>query len=816
MRKNKVIRFSIIFILSFILFFLLTIFSNKVLTIYDVTSARISPVLNPVLGIAFGYPAIIGCSFANLISDIISGYKPFVCVFGILTQMIYGLLPYYVWKNIVKSNSHRTRLDSPMKTIYFVILMLINSIIMGLFVGLFQLYTSHDMFIQTFIFAALNDFDVSVILGLPLMTLIDYIYSRNHAIRKRKLSFNEHIIVIYSISVLLVSILITSIMLIINGSVKDPNIWKNIFVYSTYAMNVLLIISILLMYFFSYQKKKHAKLKIIEKRNGTIFVDHQKQIEFVSYPSVKEKDYIVSKKYSNNYKELIKNFNPRYDDTWEVVLSNQKGCPMKCTFCDCPGFGFHGNVSRDEFIYQINTIIDNVPVTHTSQFNVDFMRMGEPTFNENILDFIEFDLRKIILEKVDADLIKPILSTMLPKNNKEKVFEYLKRYCHIKNEVYKGNAELQFSINTTDEVLRKKLFKNMSLSLEEISEIGKLLPMPKGNKYALNFPITKDSIIDADVIDRLFDKEKFYVKLTPIHQTFNAIDTGLLATSEYSSFELFAKFEKALIKKGFEVKTYMDAKESDDDSLTCGNLILSNISPAAKIKDEDKKKIGLVVAIEIDALKKLYPNYKEIDTADGFKLFYIEKDNFDLFVVQSGMGEVRSSISTQYLIDKYNVSMIINYGVVGGLTKDMKKQKLCLVDRVVHYKYDCSEFMDLVVGQVDGHDSIYLYTDSNLKNSVASFMNNLKIVTCLSGDKFISTQKEKEYLNKTFNGEICDMESSGIVLTCEKNSIPCLILKAVSDGLSDGAEGFYQELEKASYRCLKVVDKVLDKISSLE
>lgn len=32
-------------------------------------------------------------------------------------------------------------------------------------------------------------------------------------------------------------------------------------------------------------------------------------------------------------------------DKWVATISSQKGCPMKCTFCDVHKYGFFGNAS---------------------------------------------------------------------------------------------------------------------------------------------------------------------------------------------------------------------------------------------------------------------------------------------------------------------------------------------------------------------------------------------------------------------------------------------------------------------------------------
>ena len=332
----------------------------------------------------------------------------------------------------------------------------------------------------------------------------------------------------------------------------------------------------------------------------------------------------------------------------------------------------------------------------------------------------------------------------------------------------------------------------------------------------MSFAITGDSVIDASRIDSLFDKNKFAIRLTPFHETFNAKDNGFKVTTEYDEFTEFEKIEKQFLALGWDVVSCLEHKTEDDDSLTCGNLLLSNITDRISLKPSVKRRIGIIVAIELDAIFKLYPKWKKLDAPQGYKLIYVDKGDYEIFILRTGMGTIAASSGVQYLIARYNVASIVNFGVVGGLTTNMKKLKVCLVDNVVHYKYDCSEFMNLAVGQVDEHDSTYLKTSEALVKSALSVMSDLPVVTCCSGDKFVGSAEEKQYLHNTFGGDICDMESAGIVLACELNRVPCILLKAVSDGLADGAEGFYAELQNASIKCLEVADKIMSKIAMIE
>ena len=217
----------------------------------------------------------------------------------------------------------------------------------------------------------------------------------------------------------------------------------------------------------------------------------------------------------------------------------------------------------------------------------------------------------------------------------------------------------------------------------------------------------------------------------------------------------------------------------------------------------------MIVAIETEAIFNYYKSIEQLDAPKGFELFLHKEEKFELYIMHTGMGSIAAAAGTQLLIDRCNVDIIIDFGVVGGLTDVMKVQKVVVVDRVVHYKYDCSEFMDLKPGQLPERDDIYIYTNSELVDKVLNYAPDIKKATIASGDKFVSTAEEKDYIHKTFNCDICDMEAAGIVLTCEANNVPCLLLKAVSDGLQGGAREFWEELNDVSLLCLKIADQII-------
>ena len=215
------------------------------------------------------------------------------------------------------------------------------------------------------------------------------------------------------------------------------------------------------------------------------------------------------------------------------------------------------------------------------------------------------------------------------------------------------------------------------------------------------------------------------------------------------------------------------------------------------------------MAIETDAIFARYQKIDKLPAPKGFEIFEVKDDDIELYICHSGMGTINAAAATQLLIDKCNVEVIVDFGVVGGLTDEMKVHKAVVIDRVVHYRYDASEFMDLKVGQLPEYDDVYVYTDKKLVEEVIKHDGNIVAATIASGDKFVSKAEDKKYIHDTFNADVCDMEAIGIVLTCKANSIPCLLIKAVSDSITGGADEFWKQVNEVSLHCLDITIDII-------
>ena len=319
-------------------------------------------------------------------------------------------------------------------------------------------------------------------------------------------------------------------------------------------------------------------MKIVNTHTGKIYVDTDHRLEFLTVGDYGKENNIKAD-FLGLHKEIngVQHKTVDLTQKWVATISTQKGCPMNCKFCDCPKYGFYGNASVDEMAYEIETILKNETVKNTDRFNVHFARMGEPTFNPNVLAFARDNLRKLVAKYIEAKTIHPVVSTMLPKAN-SRLTQFVLDWCNIKNIDYRGEAGLQFSINSTDDAQRDYQFNKKSLSLAEISALSKMLPHPVGRKYTLNFAVTKDTVLDAARLTELFDPNMFIVKITPIHETNSAVKNGFDVTTSYDDYDVYRQFEQPLVKMGWDVIVFVPSHEEDSDRITCGNALIAEIN----------------------------------------------------------------------------------------------------------------------------------------------------------------------------------------------------------------------------------------------
>lgn len=232
------------------------------------------------------------------------------------------------------------------------------------------------------------------------------------------------------------------------------------------------------------------------------------------------------------------------------------------------------------------------------------------------------------------------------------------------------------------------------------------------------------------------------------------------------------------------------------------------------------KKIGLVVALEEEFrhIIKEFGGKKGEISFGNIKIMELEFNNTQLFLAETGVGEISASMATMCLILDCKVDAIINFGVVGSLKANYKAGDTVIVNEIVHYDFTASlSDPDSWGKYLFKRDSFVHEIDANTIALIRKTLGEkVRLVRIATGDKFINVSEMKNWLVSHFDCCICDMESMGIYLACHNAGIPLIMVKSVSDNADESADMDFKEVVKlgVSYY-IDAVKKIVSTLSEL-
>ena len=216
--------------------------------------------------------------------------------------------------------------------------------------------------------------------------------------------------------------------------------------------------------------------------------------------------------------------------------------------------------------------------------------------------------------------------------------------------------------------------------------------------------------------------------------------------------------------------------------------------------------IGIIAAMDKEIKK-----YQEIfDLEKTNKLLDIYEGNYQdkkIVLCLSGIGKVNSAATTQYLIDKYNPSIIINSGCAGSLTENVKVLDTIVASFVTYHDFSPIRIMESCVP-----DNGLVKTDIDIIEKVETLLKeeNIKyhIGGIASGDCFVTSSNMRDDIYSKTNCLAVDMESASIGHISKKNNVPFIIIRSISD-FADGAT---EQEEQAANISALITQKYIDKI----
>ena len=166
-----------------------------------------------------------------------------------------------------------------------------------------------------------------------------------------------------------------------------------------------------------------------------------------------------------------------------------------------------------------------------------------------------------------------------------------------------------------------------------------------------------------------------------------------------------------------------------------------------------------------------------------------------------GWGKISAAASTQYAIDRWRPSLLVNLGTCGGFEGKVKTGDVILATKALTY--------DIIEQMGDQAAVIAHYTTPiDLSWLAKPYPTPVIESVIVSGDRDLLAD-EVPKLNALYGAVAGDWESSSIAFTAHRNGTPLLILRGVSDVVGKAGSEAYGNVALFERRAAEIMKDLL-------
>jgi adenosylhomocysteine nucleosidase len=210
----------------------------------------------------------------------------------------------------------------------------------------------------------------------------------------------------------------------------------------------------------------------------------------------------------------------------------------------------------------------------------------------------------------------------------------------------------------------------------------------------------------------------------------------------------------------------------------------------------------LISAIaEWEGVKLLFPALK-IEKSPYGDLTNLKLGTQNLKLYHSGWGKIASAAMMQYVIDHDAPDLIVNLGTCGGFAGVVNQGDVILVDRA--FVYDIVELM----GDLD--ISTYYTSSVDLNWLAEPYPYSARRGIIASADSDLPPDRIRFLKSK--GALAADWESAALAWVAQKNQARLLILRGVSDMVSEQGGEAYNNIEIFKQRAKGIMKMLFDQL----
>lgn len=211
--------------------------------------------------------------------------------------------------------------------------------------------------------------------------------------------------------------------------------------------------------------------------------------------------------------------------------------------------------------------------------------------------------------------------------------------------------------------------------------------------------------------------------------------------------------------------------------------------------------------IEWEAVRSILPvsQMSQSPYGEWFEYeFRVKGKSQPIILFHGGWGKIAAAASTQYVIDHFQPDALINLGTCGGIAGRVERGKIILAHKTI--VYDILEQM----GDYDEHIRHYT-TELDLSFLHEPFPLEVVPALLVSGDRDL-LKNDIPMLVERFGAIAGDWESGAIAFVAQRNRVPLLILRGVSDLVGEGGGEAYGNIGLFENAARKIMDELIARL----
>ena len=227
-------------------------------------------------------------------------------------------------------------------------------------------------------------------------------------------------------------------------------------------------------------------------------------------------------------------------------------------------------------------------------------------------------------------------------------------------------------------------------------------------------------------------------------------------------------------------------------------------------------KLGIIGAMTVE-VQTLKQQMKDLRTTRRAGMEFCEGllENLPAVVVQCGVGKVNAALCVQILCDCFGVTHLVNTGVAGSLCAELDIGDFVISRDAMYHDFTCHALNpNYGVGQIPGMDVVAFPADAELVRYALDGAEQVHpghahVGRVASGDQFVASKAQKQQIVADTGALCTEMEGCAIAHAAWRNSVPFVVIRAISDKADDSAQMDYPTFEAAAAERCACVTQML-------